>query len=350
MDFFFGSSAPTPTTVIEKLSTPLNGGKTRTPLRDRSNLLISPFGLSPKPVKQNFSLEQDEDDGYHSAESDSVDDLLSGNWQPNYDLPLEDEEVVESTNQERESILMPTLMEPSQSVTITQNSAFKYTEEDVAAMKAQWMKEMHEERETAQKKQSAVETAFSELQEKEGQYLALITEYEATVTALEQEKKSRDDSNLEAYARQLSELEVANTRLRTERQELEGTFQQLHKRYEQLKTLQANAIKNETVLKQTLAKSQTDLMTAEARFLRLKTHAQTQLDAANAEINRIRDESVRKTLLLAAKLSLCQTQLASISVEFDLSKGENQTLQNIVSELCAQINPTSSQSAPEVSY
>lgn len=337
--------------------TPVTGSNGRTPLRDRTNMLISPFGLSPKvilseksPVR-NFSLEAEDDDGYASAESDSVDHLLSGNWKPNFDVDLGDDEGVEMGETLMPTIMMPSVVETPAAATSTSETQatglYRYTDADVAAMKAQWLAEAQKEKEAEFSQHRAMAQEYATLQQKEGEYLALISEYEATVTALEQEKKSRDDSNLEAYARQLSELEVSNTRLRTEREEMETSFQQLHKRYEQLKTLQANAIKNEGVLKQTLAKSQADLMSAEARFLRLKTHAQAQLDAANAEINRIRDESVKKNLLLAAKLSLCQTQLASLSVEHELSRGENQTLQNIVSDLCAQINPSSARLATE---
>jgi DNA repair exonuclease SbcCD ATPase subunit len=320
-------------------------------LQDRSNILISPFGMSPKAIVavktpiEPFSLDHEEDEGYHSAKSDSVDQLLNGDWKPNFDVDLEDEETTEVASNGIDLQSWNTLTEPtilaSQASSTESSKAYKYTEADVAAMKAQWMMEAQQEREAQIAKHAETESAYSELQTKEGEYMALISEYEKTVTALEEEKKTRDGSNLEAYAHQLSELELSNTRLRTERQEIETSFQQLHKRYEQLKTLQANAIKNEAVLKQTLAKSQADLMAAEARFLRLKSHAQTQLDAANAEINRIREESMKKNLLLAAKLSLCQVQLASLSVEHELSKGENQTLQTIVSDLCSQLQPSS---------
>lgn len=357
-------------TATSKLTTPINGETMRSPLQDRTNMLISPFGMSPKavakstPVK-NFSLDQEEDDGYASAQSDSVDQLLSGNWKPNFDIDLEDED---------NNILMPTIMEPTVDKKISEEAVAKttsierdvssdsvalggekkqmidseplmaiptdtsvaktYTQAEVDAMKEAWKLEAAQERENFDSKMSEKEIEVSALKVKESEYLALIGEFEATVTVLEKEKSERDSSSMEAWAGKLSELELANTRLRTERAELENTFQQLHKRYEQLKGLQVNAIKNEGVLKQTLAKSQSDLMAAEARFLRLKTHAQAQLDAANAEINRIRDESMKKNLLLAAKLSLAQTQLASLSVEHNLSKNENNTLQKIITELC----------------
>lgn len=346
-----------------KPSTPISGGAPRTPLRDRSNLLISPFPMSPKaiisqksPVPKTFSLETEEDDGYLSVESDGVEELLNGNWKPNFDGDLDDDDVEETPKTESE-ILMPTFLEPvvvvsSSDANSNGTGCLKYTEADVAAMKAQWMAEvraeMLREKETLVARLNASEAAQASMQEKEGEYMALISEYEATVTALEQDRKANESSNLEAYGRQLSELELANTRLRTERQELEASFQQLHKRYEQLKTLQANAIKNEGVLKQTLAKSQADLMTAEARFLRLKTHAQAQLDAANTEITRIREESVKRHVLLAAKLSLTQTQLASVSVEWDLSRVENQKLNSVVADLCEQIQPRSSTKLPAV--
>lgn len=342
----------------------------RSPLQDRTNMLISPFGMSPKaitkstPVK-NFSLDQEDDDGYASAQSDSIDQLLSGAWKPNFDIDLDDEE---------NGILTPTVMEPAakpeialvatpvvhmsresssssmalggekktmiegeslMTVSVESGSTVKtFTQAEVDAMKESWKQEMAMERENFESKMTEKEIEISALKVKESEYLALVSEFEATVTALEKEKAERDSSNVEAWAGKLSELEVANTRLRSERAELENTFQQLHKRYEQIKGLQVNAIKNEGVLKQTLAKSQADLMAAEARFLRLKTHAQAQLDAANAEINRIRDESMKKNLLLAAKLSLAQTQLASLSVEHNLSKNENSTLHNIITELC----------------
>lgn len=347
------------------------GDNMRSPLQDRTNMLISPFGMSPKavakstPVK-NFSLDQEEDDGYASAQSDSVDQLLSGAWKPNFDIDLEDEDnnilmptVMEHTTEKKtteESIIKPTTAierdvssdsiaiegekkqmidsEPLMTVPAETSVSKTYTQAEVDAMKESWKREAAQERENFESKMSEKEIEVSALKVKESEYLALIGEFEATVTVLEKEKSERDSSNMDAWAGKLSELELANTRLRTERAELENTFQQLHKRYEQLKGLQVNAIKNEGVLKQTLAKSQSDLMAAEARFLRLKTHAQAQLDAANAEINRIRDESMKKNLLLAAKLSLAQTQLASVSVEHTLSKNENQTLQKIITELC----------------
>jgi len=309
------------------------------------------------PAK-NFMLDQDDEDGYASAQSDSVDQLLNGNWKPNFDVDLEDEDSMDASALVP-TVLMPTVLhgEVAKPVAVTipveeaqpVASQFKYTEADVAAMKAQWKLESEKERDSLQLKCSELTATVTELQQKEGEYLALVAEYETTVTALEAEKSARDATNMEVYARQLSELEVSNTRLRAERAEMETSFQQLHKRYEQLKLLQSNAIKNEGVLKQALAKSQADLMSGEARFLRLKTHAQTQLDAANAEINRIRDESMKKNLLLAAKLSLSQTQVASLAGEYELSRAENETLQSVVSELCTKIQPSSSSSSSSYS-
>jgi hypothetical protein len=326
-------------------------------------MLISPFGMSPKamvghqsPVKA-FSLEHEEDDGYESAQSDGVDQLLSGNWKPNYDVAIDEDETPQS-GLNGADMLLPTVMDSIHlvpeiqistkvAVEVTQvaDAKLKYSEEDVTAMKAQWMAEARAELEASQLKHAATAAELNSMKSKEEEYVALITEYEATVTALEADKSTRDTTSMEAYARQLSELELANTRLRTERSEMEASFQQLHKRYEQLKTLQGNAVKNEGILKQTLSKSQADFMAAEARFLRLKNHAQTQLDAANAEINRIREESIKKNLLLAAKLSRCQTQLASLQVEHSLVQSENQTLQSVVAELCASLHPSSSNNA-----
>lgn len=366
--------------------TPMNGNTTRSPLQDRTNMLISPFGMSPKamvkktPVK-TFSLEQEEDDeGYASAQSDSVDHLLNGNWKPNFDIDMEEDEgenLIPSANvaltptvarsmPEQLVAMEPTIIsreqpcdlgamvgerkEKKEEATLKQAfveekaqveaqvSGKTFSESEVEAMREAWMREVALERVQWETKVAKEESALAALRVKEAEYISLITEYESAVTKMEKEKAVRDATNLEAYAEKLSEIELANTRLRTEKAEVEASFQQLHKRYEQLKGLQANAIKNEGVLKQTLGKSQSDLMSSEARFLRLKTHAQAQLDAANAEINRIRDESLKKNLLLAAKLSLAQTQLASLSVEHALSKTENSTLQNIISELCQQVS------------
>lgn len=308
-------------------------------------MLISPFGMTPKAMAKpktpakNFVLDVEEEDGYASAKSeDEVDQLLKGSWKPNYDIALDDEEDLTAANKPNEqnlllpTVLSPTVLEPIMpSLASSDSTQARYTESDVAAMKAQW----EQEREALQAKTEAAEKNAADMQQKEAEYLALITEYEATVNALEAEKNSRDSTSMEAYARKLGDLEVENAKLRGERQEMENSFQQLHKRYEQLKVLQTNAVKNEGILKQALAKSQSDFMAAEARFLRLKNHAQTQLDAANTEINRIRDEGMKKNLLLAAKLSLCQTQLTSISVELQIARTEKDTLESVVSQLCS---------------
>lgn len=335
---------------------------------------MSPKAVAKSTPVKNFSLDHEEDDGYASAQSDSIEQLLAGNWKPNYDIDLEDEEnsalvptVMEASGDkqslEASVVSMPVAMErvvSSESVVLGGEKVKSvesgslaatsvgtladklYTYEEVEAMKAEWTRVLAQERENTESKMAEKDIEVSALKVKESELMALITEFEATVTVLEKEKAERDSSNMEAWAGKLSELELANTRLRSERTELEGSFQQLHKRYEQLKGLQVNAIKNEGVLKQTLSKSQSDLMAAEARFLRLKTHAQAQLDAANAEINRIRDESMKKNLLLAAKLSLAQTQLASLSAEHILSKNENQTLQVIISDLCNSVPSSAS--------
>lgn len=135
----------------------------------------------------------------------------------------------------------------------------------------------------------------------------------------------------------MTEFELTCAKVTAEKEQLNAALQALTKRYESLKTLQANAIKNESVLKTTLTKSQSDLLTSESRFQRLKAHAQEQLDAANAEISRIREESSKKSLLLAAKWNLAQTQLQTLQGEYQVCHSQNIKLHTIISELTDSI-------------
>jgi len=86
-------------------------------------------------------------------------------------------------------------------------------------------------------------------------------------------------------------------------------------------------------MKAALAKAQKDLANAETYYHRLKTHAQDQLNKANAEIERILHEKARDSAALTAKICKLETRLAVVEGELALHVRELQVYEQVIQQI-----------------
>ena len=81
-----------------------------------------------------------------------------------------------------------------------------------------------------------------------------------------------------------------------------------------------------------------EVSTWEAKYDKLKRHAQDKLDLANTEITKVRSTTEKEHVTLKSKLSRLELHVQSLEQTVETKKRENQELTRMCDELMAQLD------------
>lgn len=207
-----------------------------------------------------------------------------------------------------------------------------------ALLKAQNMeKEMSQLKSILESVQENEKKLKNELKEriKNKQQLSIVMEeYEKTisqmVTRREEEKKEFEATIKKIEADRDSTVQHLNN--------LENAFNDIHQKYERGKIVNEALKKNEDLLKKSLSEYEVTVKTVENKYELLKSHATSQLEKANQELELITQSYEKEQAKLKAMLRKSEIQINSLQNALDRKTKENQELTAICDELIVKLS------------
>lgn len=140
------------------------------------------------------------------------------------------------------------------------------------------------------------------------------------------------------------EMTAANQKLVKERdqaledlQNVETAFADLHRRYENCKSVLEGYKQNEERLKQVAADLQNKLRQQEQMYEMLRTRTQDKLDSANAEIENARKSRDGELSVLRAHLKKAEMRVSGLEKDIEQKNKENLELSNICDDLISKV-------------
>uniref|UniRef100_A0A915KTP5 Transforming acidic coiled-coil-containing protein C-terminal domain-containing protein n=1 Tax=Romanomermis culicivorax TaxID=13658 RepID=A0A915KTP5_ROMCU len=194
----------------------------------------------------------------------------------------------------------------------------------IVAKEKEWLKKFREEREKSDKLSKENKDIKLNLDE----YHKTMEEFIQKVNELETNKQRFGD-----YDQILKEKERAVEDLRT----VENALSELHRRYESLRSNVEEHKKNEEKWKELLASYENQVQVSEDMFRKLKQHAEEKLEAANAEIVRLRKAKDSDTVALKALCKKRDLQVVSLEKTLEQKQREIQELSAICDELIQKL-------------
>ncbi|XP_015597627.1 flocculation protein FLO11 isoform X2 [Cephus cinctus] len=165
------------------------------------------------------------------------------------------------------------------------------------------------------------------------QMTVVVDEYEKSISRLVADRE-RDRVKMEKEKAKLQEdLQTTNSHL----SHAEEAFNDVHQKYERLKTILAGFQNNEIVLKQSIQDNQETIKKLESRYEQLKNHAMTQLEKANLELEGSRKQNEAETVRLQAMVKKAELKSNSLSELVEQKTKENKELAKILDEVIARV-------------
>ncbi|XP_065211145.1 transforming acidic coiled-coil-containing protein 3 isoform X2 [Planococcus citri] len=170
---------------------------------------------------------------------------------------------------------------------------------------------------------------------KSKQQLSLIMEeYEKTMSQMvskrDEEKKEHDAIIKKIEAERDSTLQHLNN--------LENAFNDIHQKYERGKAVNEALKKNEDLLKKNLSDYEQTVKTVENKYELLKSHATSQLEKANQELELITQSYEKEQAKMKAMLKKSEIQISSLQNALERKSKENQELTAICDELIVKLS------------
>lgn len=123
-------------------------------------------------------------------------------------------------------------------------------------------------------------------------------------------------------------------------QNVEGTFSDFLKRYEQSKNMLKVFTQNEDKLKQQLDEMKLQLNEKEEMYKALQSRTEEMLDKANTEVANAKKAGDGQVAVLKAQLKKAELKISSLESDVKHVKIENGKLSSICDELMAKVSET----------
>lgn len=172
------------------------------------------------------------------------------------------------------------------------------------------------------------------LKKANGDMKMVVSQYEKTIMDLTEQ--SRNTPVIDGHI--LSETVRAKDQLHNDLNAAEENLVDAYKRIEKLKLAVDTYKGNEENLKTSVKDYQTKLQKSEERYNKLKQHATEKIDAANAEIDRIRKQKEIDLAGIEASLKKSQNRVSNLEVEIAQKGNENKELSQICDELIKKVS------------
>lgn len=157
------------------------------------------------------------------------------------------------------------------------------------------------------------------------------------------------DKVIAAVAEEKQKAEAQATALIKERAELEkkvdlveSLFKDMRLRYENTVSSNAKFLKNEQSLQENIGELKQEVLLAQERLEKVVKHAEEQLQSANMEIIKIKNESDKEQSMLKAKLARGELKMQSLEKTLLAKEEEYGKLTNLCDDLVSQLENRSS--------
>ncbi|KAL7306590.1 hypothetical protein TKK_0001278 [Trichogramma kaykai] len=214
-------------------------------------------------------------------------------------------------------------------------------EEELGKLKREHNQDLEKQKKLYEEQVNAVEYKFGQMQSQlsqevksKDQMTVIAEEYEKSISRLVAERE-KDKATWEMEkARLTEELQAAQQHLMN----TEAAFNDVHTKYERLKSVVSAYKSNEAVLKESIAENQETIKTLEDRYEQLKSHAVAQLDKANMELASIKAKNDADLMKLKALVRKAELKSKSLEETVEQKSKENKELTQIIDEMIARVD------------
>lgn len=120
---------------------------------------------------------------------------------------------------------------------------------------------------------------------------------------------------------------------------VERAFDDLHRRFEKLKTKVEEFKKNEDILQHAVETYKQQLEKEKQKYTALKKHAEEKIDMANSDIEKLRKSTGIENQTLKAELRKAEIKISSLELSVQQKDQENQQLTNLLEDLLSKVKP-----------
>ncbi|GIY49333.1 transforming acidic coiled-coil-containing protein 1 [Caerostris darwini] len=157
----------------------------------------------------------------------------------------------------------------------------------------------------------------------------LLNIFSLWLNAKEQERVEMTSNNQKAMKERDQALE--------DLQSVESAFADLHRRYENCKSVLEGYKQNEERIKQQVSEMQMKLRQQEQMYEMLRARIQDKLDSANAEIESAKKSGDAEVTVLSAQLKKAEMKISSLEKDLEQKNKENIQLSSICDDLIAKV-------------
>eukprot|EP00911_Craspedida_sp_UC1_P001256 UC1_evm2s946 len=188
--------------------------------------------------------------------------------------------------------------------------------------------------EAAQLEIANLKRQLAESQEQNKQMTEVVEEYSEAMGKMIQQQQSDKDGESKLVAKLRSDIQQGEDDLR----KTETAFSDLHRKYEKTKGIVDNLRSNEAKLKDAVKDAQAKLHQSEAKYQKLREHAEGRIQTANESIAGVRDEYKGEISGLTAKLKKATLDMNRIQRQLEAKEADNKELTAICDDLVAQLD------------
>lgn len=121
---------------------------------------------------------------------------------------------------------------------------------------------------------------------------------------------------------------------------VERAFDDLHRRFEKLKTKVEEFKRNEDSLQNAIEVYKQQLEKEKMKYSTLKRHAEEKIEFANSEIEKLRKSSAVELQRLSAELRKAEIKISSLDLSVQQKDQENSQLTSLLEDLLQKVKPT----------
>ncbi|XP_046483151.1 transforming acidic coiled-coil-containing protein 3 isoform X2 [Neodiprion pinetum] len=197
-------------------------------------------------------------------------------------------------------------------------------------------KERQEHELELEKQRSKYENLEKEMvheMQKKKEMTMVMDEYEKSLSRQMADRERERAIFAQEKAKLQDDLQAANHHLGN----TEAAFNDVHLKYERLKSVTSAYKSNEDVLKESIQENVKTIKTLEDRYDQLKNHAMSQLEKANLELEAIRKQHETETVRLQAMIRKAELKSNSLAEMVEQKSKENKELSSILDEFIARV-------------
>ncbi|XP_046753395.1 transforming acidic coiled-coil-containing protein 3-like isoform X2 [Diprion similis] len=194
-------------------------------------------------------------------------------------------------------------------------------------------KEHEIEQEKQRLKYESLEKEMAHEMQKKKEMTMVMDEYEKSLSRQMADRERERTIFAQEKAKLQDDLQAANHHLGN----TEAAFNDVHLKYERLKSVTSAYKSNEDVLKESIQENVKTIKTLEDRYDQLKNHAMSQLEKANLELEAIRKQHETETVRLQAMIRKAELKSNSLAEMVEQKSKENKELSSILDEFIARV-------------